>query len=505
MCQLKLHKKGIKKEKMRKKVYIPILILIIIFQILLGIYIGSKKQYLHIDEAYSYGLMNYDKENITDNEDFFNNWHDKEYFLDYLEVNSDEVTDLKPVYENQKNDVHPPLYYLLLRIAATFTVDNFTMWTGIILNIIILGIASIILFAVSKKVFNSPLWALLVTGIYAISMALMETTLYIRMYALSTLNILLYILITIKIEEKQKNGKIDLKYMILTSLILLLGGLTHYYFFVYVFGTYIFILIKHIRKKEHKFILKYTLTLAISAVIYLLIFPYAINHVFFGYIGIDATQPVTLNNMIEWIKSYVDEINKNIFNYGLLYYIIAIIGLFVIFKMVEKIRKNDIKKKREKNPFILFIIIPTLLYFFVVLIQSPYKELRYIMPICPEIIFITIYITKALLEKYIHEKYLCSALVVVFMIISLTLGFTDNKLKFAYEEKTELVNNVKSQETVIIYVLNPNNNRFLDNMYLYTLASKTYILEKDDDYYKKVEQLKKENINTSNVIVFVNN
>ena len=503
MRQLKLNRG---KEKMSKKVYIPILILIIILQILIGIYVGSKKQNLHIDEAYSYGLMNYDKINITDNEDFFNNWHDKEYFLDYLEVNSDEVTDLKPVYENQKNDVHPPLYYLLLRIAATFTVDNFTMWTGIILNIIILAIASVILFVVSKKIFKSPLWALIVTGIYATSMALMETTLYIRMYALSTLNILLYTLITIKIEEKQKNGKIDLKDMIATGIILLVGGLTHYYFFIYVFGTYIFILIKHMRRKEHKFILKYTLTLAISAVIYLLIFPYAINHIFCGYRGIDAIQPVTLNNIIEWFQIYANEINKYIFNYGLLYYIISIIGLFVIFKMVEKIRKNDIKEKREKNPFILFIIIPTLLYFFVVLIQSPYKELRYIMPICPEIIFITIYITKALLEKYINEKYLCLALVVVFIIIALTPGFTNNKLVFMYQERSKIVNDLKAKETAIIYVLDPNKaDRFLDNMYLYTLASKTYILEKNNDYYKRVEQLKNENNDISNFIIFVNN
>lgn len=55
-----------------------------------------------MDEMYSYGLMNYNKLNITDNEDFQNVWHNKEYYLDYLTVNQNEKWNLKPVYENQK-------------------------------------------------------------------------------------------------------------------------------------------------------------------------------------------------------------------------------------------------------------------------------------------------------------------------------------------------------------------------------------------------------------------
>ena len=112
--------------------------IIIIIQIIARVYVGNKKTYFHMDEAYSYGLMNYDKLNIADNEDFFNNWHTKEYYSDYLEINKDEKYDFSQVYENQRDDVHPPIYYLLLRIAASFTIDSFSKWTGIILNIIMI-------------------------------------------------------------------------------------------------------------------------------------------------------------------------------------------------------------------------------------------------------------------------------------------------------------------------------------------------------------------------------
>lgn len=138
-------------KKLNKKTIIILLTVIILIQTLVRIYVGAKKEYFHIDEAYSYSLMNYDKIQITENDDFYDNWHTKDYYKDYLSVNSNEVWNLKPVYENQKNDVHPPFFYLLLRIAATFTVDNFTKWTGIILNIVIYIFSSIFIYLISKE------------------------------------------------------------------------------------------------------------------------------------------------------------------------------------------------------------------------------------------------------------------------------------------------------------------------------------------------------------------
>ena len=100
----------------RKKTILVILIIITILQISIRIYMGNEKTYFHMDEAYSYGLMNYERLNITDNLDFSNTWHTNQYYLDYLEVNQEEVWDFSPVWENQVNDVHPPLYYLLLHL-----------------------------------------------------------------------------------------------------------------------------------------------------------------------------------------------------------------------------------------------------------------------------------------------------------------------------------------------------------------------------------------------------
>ena len=81
----------ITKKINKKTTIIIILAVVILLQVIARIYIGTKKEYFHMDEMYSYGLTNYNKLNINDNEDFYDNWHNKEYYQDYLEVNSNEV------------------------------------------------------------------------------------------------------------------------------------------------------------------------------------------------------------------------------------------------------------------------------------------------------------------------------------------------------------------------------------------------------------------------------
>ena len=74
--------------KNRKIEIIIITILIIIQTIIIGM-CGIKKSYIHMDEAYSLGLASYDKVEIQENEDFYDKWHDKEYYEDYMVVVDD--------------------------------------------------------------------------------------------------------------------------------------------------------------------------------------------------------------------------------------------------------------------------------------------------------------------------------------------------------------------------------------------------------------------------------
>ena len=139
--------------KNRKKEIIYLITALIVQTIIFCI-IGVNKSYIHMDEAYSLGLASYDKVEIQENEDFYNNWHNKQYYEDYLSVQEDEKGKYNQVYENQKNDVHPPLYYLLLRLSMGFSENHFSKWPGITVNIIIYLFITTFMYLILRKIFG---------------------------------------------------------------------------------------------------------------------------------------------------------------------------------------------------------------------------------------------------------------------------------------------------------------------------------------------------------------
>lgn len=465
-----------------KKSCILILIIIILLQIGLYIYLGNCKKGMHMDEAYSYGLMNYHEVNITKDKNFLNNWHPREYFLDYLELNSDELGDLKQVYINQINDVHPPLYYYLLRLTSLFNINKFSMWGGLILNIVVLAISTIIVFIISKYILNSVKYALIVVGMNAFSTAMMESAMFIRMYALLTLIILLYTVITIKIIN---NNKVNKKDYIVSFFILICGGLTHYYFFVYVLGMYLIILIKSLRNKNTSLIKNYTILLAISAVIYLIVFPYAIEHVFFSNRAVGTINEFTLSRILEWLQDYIGVINKNIFNYFLWIYIIFMVLIYTIFKILEKKQLLNVNIV-ERPKTVVYILFATVFYFIVIALISPYKELRYILPICPLIIILTIYYSKIILDKYLKQNQSFLIMLSTTILITLSAIVTNNKLRFTFSAYEMMNENIQNKGKTIVYLYQGEEDRFLDNIYYFTFIDEAYIMKKEDYSLDKV-------------------
>ena len=455
---------------MRKKTTI-ILIIIILVQILIRIYFGYQKQYFHMDEMYSYGLMNYNKLNIADNEDFLNKWHNKEYFEDYLEVNNNEIYNIKPVYENQKNDVHPPLYYLLLRISATFTINKFTKWTGILLNITIFIISSIMVYLISKELFKNKIYAVLTTLINGLTLISLNSTLYIRMYELCNLNILIITFLHMKIYNKEKIRPINI---FLISTFMIFGGLTHYYFFIYAFVLYLIYTVKCIKQKNYKNLMIYNIGIFISSVIYILIFPYAISHIFFSYRGVTVEVDVIKN-----IVGYCKKINQEFFN-GLLPFIIILTGIIAI-----KPKKSDIKMNGE----MVLLVTPIL--------KAPYIETRYIIPIYSSMIIAIVYCLREFVRKRASCKHTLFIISIIFFTIIYNPFVKNTKIEYIYSQYNNIAKKIAEKNLPIIYVFNTKENRILDDLYLFTLVDKSIII--DVENYDKIEKTE------SNFILICNN
>lgn len=481
-----------KQTDIKKSTIIIAMTIIILIQIIARVYVGCKKEYFHIDEAYSYSLMNYDKIQITENEDFYGNWHSKDYYIDYLAINENEKWDWTPVYENQKNDVHPPLYYLLLRISAMFTIGEFTKWTGLILNIIIWVFSSILVYLIASKLFKNKKMALFTCLVTGLTLGALDTTAYIRMYELGNFFVLLITYLHMKIYEKE----IRTKELLVIGISILLGSLTHYYIIVYTAFLFIIFIVKYIKEKEFKNLKKYVLCFAIAAVVSILIFPYSLSHMFGGYRGEEARgNLLNMQNIFTNLGIYAYIITKNLF--GRLG-IIAIIIYIVLY----------IKKKKEtiaEEKMISLLLIPTALYFVLIAQISSYKELRYIMSIISVSMICTIYMLYSLLKKYVSIKKAKIITIVIFSITIISPLFTNINLDFTYTKMNHLVEKIEEKSDIpALYVLNENNIRFLDDIVIFTKLDESYIMKYSQTNIENIQNVLKDK-NIQNGIILVCN
>lgn len=476
----KLKEEIIKKQN---KIVMVLLIIIIILGIVARIYVGNQKAYLHIDERYSYGLMNYNKVDIIENEDFYDTWHTNKYYEDYLTIGKEELTNFTPIYENQKNDVHPPFYYLLLRISASFCVDSFSKWTGITLNIIIFIFSSIIIYLLANKIFENKLYGLLLVLVNSFVISSFETTMLIRMYALNALNLLIISYLHISNLDKESLTKGQLLAM---AICIIIGSLTHYYYLVFLFVLYVMYMIYNIRKKNIQNALKYTVMMVASALISLAIFPYSFVHIFMGYRGAGAISNLEkTTQMWNSFKRYLEILNTSAFN-GLFVFLL-VIGIAVIVYKLVRTKTLTIEVKNRK---FWFMFIPAVFYFVLVALVSPYQEIRYIMPVCPFIIIGVFYLLKVLCEKVMTIKLTFILLNMMFIVMLLYPKVASIEISYLYKDNKMVVQKIEeTHEMPMLYILNKSDNRFLDDIYLYSKIDDSYILDSKLFSKEKIAQI----------------
>ncbi len=539
---------------------IILVIAIVIIQTIIFTIAGINKSYIHMDEAYSLGLASYDKIEIQDNEDFYNTWHNSDYYEDYLAVDEDEKFEFKQVYENQKNDVHPPLYYLILRIAMGFSMGSYSKWPGIIVNIVIYTCITIFMYLIIKKLLDernrykerSAILAL----VSSITLAAVTNAIYIRMYALSKLNIVITTYLHLKLlDKKEKNNML----LVAVAISALIGSLTHYYYLFYLSCIFIMFVIKYVKEKDFNMLGKYILAISIAGVLSLAIFPYSINHMFFGYRGQGTIENLTnIPKFFGSIARYLLITNVYGFNNLLFILIIAIIGVMIY----KKIKGREVFS--IKNRYIKYIALPTLFYFTLVSISSPFIELRYIMSICGMMLIIVIYYIASILNNMVKEKTLNIIIVSIILImaimptisnkiIELSTGkefrvekeylysskdefakklksefklpvemfssFSDASMantllyiknfriepEVLYSNKHEIVETIKNDLNVpTLYLFNSNNNRFLDDILLFAILNESYIAKDIQCNEENIREILKDKDISRGIVVFIN-
>lgn len=339
-------------------------------------FFGTRKINYHIDEYFTYALAN--KQNAS--MPAWPVWENKKtytgdsFFVESLTPGEGERFNYPMVWENQKNDVHPPLYYVLVHTVCSFFPGVFSKWEGLAVNFALWMIIDVLVYLTAKKLFGSPWTALFAAGINAGSLLSLNAALYLRMYSLMMVFVLGVTLLLLTYMKKEKDRKFYLGLLLLAAG----GALTQYYFLIYLFFICLTFGVALLIQKKWKEAAGFIGALAGAGILSIAVFPAMVKQIFGGSDrGQEAFENAkTFPNMLARLKSYYDIINHEAFGgwfvlFLVLAAVLAVVGIAKRWKGKEEIRE------------VLLFLPPAALYSAVVAVISPYMEDRYIMGMGP--------------------------------------------------------------------------------------------------------------------------
>jgi hypothetical protein len=440
-----------------KKKYIYLTLIITIGLTLIAFY-STQKQTYDGDELYSYTLAN-SKHGFMMNNIKINEWNSIEEIKNIFALNTNEILQIIPIYKNQAGDVHPPFYYLIFHIMSITSLNKFSKLPGILINMIAYIVTIIYLYKISEKILEKK-EKYVPCILYTISIGMLSTALFIRMYMMLTMMCVSFTYHFLNITRK--NNKKDL---IKLSICIYLGFMTHYFFLIYAFFIcliYLIFLIINKNKDKITNFLKATITPVICGFI---TFPFALIHILKGERGTETQENLIKSNIIDNFKEIYERLNIEIFN-NMMPIIILLLTVPTIYLIVKY------KEKIKQNPFMLTITLTLFAYITITLKIIPIKSTRYFYCIYPIMITIGYYIV----SKSIKNKYI-KAITIITLI---TMGIiTQIKYKPSWVYELTLKNN---KDKNIIYVIKNDYSTIGESQYLINYNKIYYTNEQFENY-----------------------
>lgn len=461
-----------------RKLEILVLVLMIVVQSLIFIPFVMNKTYLHIEEARAIGHASGDIAEIQDSENFYNAWHSGEYYKDYLTLEEGNGIDIVEVYKNQMEDTNPPLYYILLRCAISLGGGELSFWYGAIINMIAYVFITVFLYLITRKLFVGEKHAILksasLTFISTITLGTLSNVIYTGMFSLVTLAVMMLAYQHVRMYE---NGKATPAVLVGMGIVSFVGLLVSYYCLLFIIPMYVLFLMRYIRGKDKKSLLAYSFTLLGAILLAIAVFPFAIYNMFFGNLGGEVVGTLGVQSaLIRTLVDYAQKINHFGFN-NMLIVIAALAVVCIVIKMRRPyVEKEESEERNHKKMIVKTLLIPSLIYCLGVVAVSQWTELRYIIPVCSIIFVLTMYgIYKFVLEAF--SKKVCTiilSLLVVAMLVYPVLSSSTPEC--TYEDKKELLEDIKGEYNLpAVYLMNTDDDRFLDDIMLFMELDRSYI------------------------------
>ncbi len=445
-----MNNKNIKTKNNNLKIFgILKIVFLSLLVVLLGIFYMSKKENLDLDEAYTYGLAN---NSFQLDVEEFEEYTGEEILLKYVAVKDNEGFNVKNVFFNQSNDTHPPLYYLLVNFVCSLFKNQFSMWYGLIVNLIFL----VVLFWEMRYLFSLVIkdntFSTLLTIISFTSYGFVNEMVFTRMYVmLSAISMGFVILILKKIlytnqivsnstndlHNVDKNKTTNLGFLVLFFIICVCGILTQYHFMIIAAFFSLVFAIYLIKNKNIKLLIETFVVGALAIFISYLVFPSMLNHIL-GQGGLHSlSSGNVVKSRLEIFSTLSTGLFTSFFSYGIIPYVILfVIGVVIYALRIFKIKNNttninaktnsvnaklsnDNREIAESNSINLYIVFVTsfIFYFAVIICTVTYDFHRYlynVYPILSIIIYAPIYLLYKNINKYFRFVVIVLAIIMTF-------------------------------------------------------------------------------------------
>ncbi|MBP3918124.1 MAG: hypothetical protein J6I50_02995 [Clostridia bacterium] len=419
-----------------------------LFLCLTVIVIALKANY-HVDEIYSYGLSNH-RDGITISFYERKTYEDAaEPYMHYLTANENHRFDYANVWENQKNDVHPPLYYALLHTISSIFPGTFSRFYAGAINIVFALLTLYFLRKIIKRITDDTSVLCAVSLLFVLLPGILSVVSFLRMYVMAMFFVTLISWYFLCAFDWQGNGTDEVPpfgdswhFGAKLYFAAVLGALTHYYCIVYTVLISLVYCAVCLRRRQYRSIGILAVSGAAAAVTAYAIFPAMIDHVFSGYRGkesignLGGTWQEFIDRVTNLFSGVSRELSGGMFVYLLVFVLFcAGIRLFLRDKHGEPFvfvsAWDDAQKQTVSK--CLFLLVPCAGYFLLISKMAVYMQTRYMFPIYAVTVAAVFTPVFAWVKHALPKKAALPVLAAVLTLVSVR-AWEESGVQFLYRE-----------------------------------------------------------------------
>lgn len=291
---------------------------------------------------------------------------------------------MKILLRDTKDDAHPNLYYIALRLAlfqGLRGVNGSYKYYGIGLNIFFYFVGAIFLYLLYFNIYNNLIYALLAVFLFSISLGAISNTLFLRMYELLSTIVIITTFLAFRLLDKDKPSLLD---FFILSISFTTGYLSHYLFTVFIIFLSTAIAYHYIARKQLKNFMYYFITTILSFFAAQAVYPRFFSN-FFNYRAVEAYSKIDIgffiNNLVKKILVTYELITHNIV------YFFFPVFLSIVILIFYNLVKRSSKIFNYKEIYLIFV---SLGFSICAIYISPYENARYLFGVLSLLIVILI-------------------------------------------------------------------------------------------------------------------